>query len=170
LVVQPDERRQVGRAYTAEQQLLRARDAQMGQIRVRRHSDLRAKRATQVELVELCVDRKIVEPDRISEVLAQVLLRAAHGTRIRRRVTDQGERADRLGDRDLERQPIATGADRIDQPMKRCRALRQLEETLAAKPLTAELLAEVEAIAPRGAVAGTRYPAAMMSTLDSEKR
>jgi aryl-alcohol dehydrogenase-like predicted oxidoreductase len=50
------------------------------------------------------------------------------------------------------------------------RTLQQLDETLAAKPLTAEQLAEVEAIAPCGAVAGTRYPAAMMSTLDSEKR
>jgi aryl-alcohol dehydrogenase-like predicted oxidoreductase len=50
------------------------------------------------------------------------------------------------------------------------RTMQQLDEALAAKPLTAEQLDEVEAIAPRGAVAGTRYPAAMMSTLDSEKR
>jgi aryl-alcohol dehydrogenase-like predicted oxidoreductase len=50
------------------------------------------------------------------------------------------------------------------------RTIQQLDETLAAKPLTAEQVAEVDAIAPRGAVAGTRYPAAMMSTLDSEKR
>jgi hypothetical protein len=48
--------------------------------------------------------------------------------------------------------------------------MQQLEEAVTARPLTAEQLAEVEAIAPRGAVAGTRYPAAMMSTLDSEKR
>jgi aryl-alcohol dehydrogenase-like predicted oxidoreductase len=50
------------------------------------------------------------------------------------------------------------------------RTLHQLEQALAAKPLTAEQLAEVEAIAPRGSVAGTRYPAAHMIALDSEKR
>jgi len=50
------------------------------------------------------------------------------------------------------------------------RTLQQLDEALAAKPLTAEQLAEVEAIAPRGAIAGTRYPAAHMTSLDSEKR
>jgi aryl-alcohol dehydrogenase-like predicted oxidoreductase len=50
------------------------------------------------------------------------------------------------------------------------RTLRQLDEALAAKPLTAEQRAEVEAIAPRGAIAGTRYPAAHMAVLDSEKR
>ena len=48
--------------------------------------------------------------------------------------------------------------------------IQQLDEALAAKPLTSEQLAEVEAIAPRGAVAGTRYPAAAMSSLDSERR
>lgn len=50
------------------------------------------------------------------------------------------------------------------------RTMQQLDEALAAKPLTREQLAEVEAIAPRGAIAGTRYPAALMGTLDSEKR
>ncbi|HEY5933966.1 MAG TPA: aldo/keto reductase [Kofleriaceae bacterium] len=50
------------------------------------------------------------------------------------------------------------------------RTMEQLDVALTAKPLTAEQLAEVEVIVPRGAVAGTRYPAAMMSTLDSEKR
>ena len=50
------------------------------------------------------------------------------------------------------------------------RTLQQVDEALAAKPLTAEQLAEVEAIAPRGAIAGTRYPAAHMTSLDSEKR
>jgi aryl-alcohol dehydrogenase-like predicted oxidoreductase len=50
------------------------------------------------------------------------------------------------------------------------RTMQQLDEALAAKPLTAEQLAEVEAIAPRGAVAGTRYPAPLMGMLDSEKR
>jgi hypothetical protein len=47
---------------------------------------------------------------------------------------------------------------------------QQLDEALAAKPLTAEQAAEVEAVAPRGAVSGTRYPAAFMATLDSETR
>lgn len=50
------------------------------------------------------------------------------------------------------------------------RTLQQLDEALAARPLTAEQLAEVEAVVPRGAIAGTRYPAALMSTLDSERR
>ena len=50
------------------------------------------------------------------------------------------------------------------------RTLQQLDEALTARPLTAEQLEEVEAIAPRGAVAGTRYPVAHMTTLDSEKR
>ena len=50
------------------------------------------------------------------------------------------------------------------------RTLQQLEEALSARPLTAAELAEVDAVAPRGAVAGTRYPAAFMSALDSEKR
>jgi len=50
------------------------------------------------------------------------------------------------------------------------RTMQQLDEALAAKPLTRDQLAEVEAIAPRGAIAGTRYPTAMMGTLDSEKR
>jgi aryl-alcohol dehydrogenase-like predicted oxidoreductase len=50
------------------------------------------------------------------------------------------------------------------------RTMKQLDEALAAKPLTLAQLAEVEAIAPRGAFAGTRYPATHMSALDSEKR
>ena len=50
------------------------------------------------------------------------------------------------------------------------RTLHQLDEAIAAKPLTAEQLAEVEAIAPRGSIAGTRYPAAQMAVLDSERR
>lgn len=50
------------------------------------------------------------------------------------------------------------------------RTMQQLDEALAAQPLTAEQLAAVAAIAPRGAVAGTRYPAAHMTALDSEKR
>jgi aryl-alcohol dehydrogenase-like predicted oxidoreductase len=49
------------------------------------------------------------------------------------------------------------------------RTLQQLNEAFASKPLTAEQLAEVEALAPRGAIAGTRYPAAHMASLDSEK-
>jgi len=50
------------------------------------------------------------------------------------------------------------------------RTIEQLEAALAAVPLSSEQLAEVEAIAPRGSVAGTRYPAAHMGALDSEKR
>jgi aryl-alcohol dehydrogenase-like predicted oxidoreductase len=50
------------------------------------------------------------------------------------------------------------------------RTIRQLDDALTARPLTAEQLAEIETIAPRGAIAGTRYPAAHMASLDSEKR
>lgn len=50
------------------------------------------------------------------------------------------------------------------------RTMKQLDEALTAKPLTPEQLAEVEAIAPRGSIAGTRYPPAHMTALDSEKR
>jgi aryl-alcohol dehydrogenase-like predicted oxidoreductase len=50
------------------------------------------------------------------------------------------------------------------------RTLAQLDEALATVPLTAAQLAEVDAIAPRGAIAGTRYAAAQMTALDSEKR
>ena len=50
------------------------------------------------------------------------------------------------------------------------RTLQQLDEALAAKPLTAEQLAAVEAAVPRDAIAGTRYPAAHMAALDSERR
>jgi aryl-alcohol dehydrogenase-like predicted oxidoreductase len=46
----------------------------------------------------------------------------------------------------------------------------QLDQALSARPLTGEQIAEVEAIAPRGSIAGTRYPAAHMAALDSEKR
>jgi aryl-alcohol dehydrogenase-like predicted oxidoreductase len=49
------------------------------------------------------------------------------------------------------------------------RTLQQLDEAVTAKPLTAEQLAEVEAIIPRGAIAGTRYPASQMAALDSER-
>ncbi|ATB36981.1 aldo/keto reductase [Cystobacter fuscus] len=49
------------------------------------------------------------------------------------------------------------------------RTLEQLDEALAAKPLTADQIAQVEKVAPRGAIAGTRYPAAQMAYLDSEK-
>ena len=50
------------------------------------------------------------------------------------------------------------------------RTSQQLDEAIGAKRLTAEQLAEVETVAPRGAIAGTRYPAAHMASLDSEKR
>lgn len=55
-------------------------------------------------------------------------------------------------------------------PTLGARTLQQLDEALAARPLTAEQLAEVEATVPRGAIAGTRYPVAHMTALDSEER
>jgi aryl-alcohol dehydrogenase-like predicted oxidoreductase len=50
------------------------------------------------------------------------------------------------------------------------RSLQQLDEALAARPLSGQQVAEIEATVPRGAIAGTRYPAAHMAALDSEKR
>jgi aryl-alcohol dehydrogenase-like predicted oxidoreductase len=50
------------------------------------------------------------------------------------------------------------------------RTMQQLDEALIAQPLTAEQLVEIETIAPRGAIAGSRYPAAHMASLDSERR
>jgi aryl-alcohol dehydrogenase-like predicted oxidoreductase len=50
------------------------------------------------------------------------------------------------------------------------RTIQQLDDAIAAKPLSGEQLAEVDTLAPRGAIAGTRYAAAAMSALDSEKR
>lgn len=50
------------------------------------------------------------------------------------------------------------------------RRMEQLDEALGARALDAAEIAEVESIFPRGAVAGTRYPAAQMAFLDSEKR
>ena len=50
------------------------------------------------------------------------------------------------------------------------RTIQQLDEALTAKPLTAEHFVAIEAIAPRGAIAGARYPASHMISLDSEKR
>jgi aryl-alcohol dehydrogenase-like predicted oxidoreductase len=55
-------------------------------------------------------------------------------------------------------------------PTLGARTIQQLDEALAAKPLTAEQLAAVEEVVPRGAIAGTRYPAAHMTSLDSERR
>jgi aryl-alcohol dehydrogenase-like predicted oxidoreductase len=49
------------------------------------------------------------------------------------------------------------------------RTFKQLDEALAARPLSPAQFAEIETIAPRGAVAGSRYPAAHMRSLDSER-
>ena len=49
---------------------------------MRGHSDLRAKGAAQVELVEVGVLREMVERDRVAESLADVLQRASDGTRV----------------------------------------------------------------------------------------
>jgi hypothetical protein len=50
------------------------------------------------------------------------------------------------------------------------RTIQQLDDALAARPLTAGQFGEVEVIASRGAIAGARYPAAHMAALDSEQR
>jgi aryl-alcohol dehydrogenase-like predicted oxidoreductase len=50
------------------------------------------------------------------------------------------------------------------------RTFKQLDEALAARPLSPAQFAEIEKIAPRGAVAGSRYLAAHMRSLDSERR
>ena len=70
----------VGRSHAAKEQCLRACDAEVRQIRVRWHSDLRTKGAAQVELIEVCVVSEIVEPDRVAEPFAEVLHRASDGS------------------------------------------------------------------------------------------
>ena len=92
LIVEANEGRHVGRSHAAKEQLLRACDAEVRQIRVRRHSDLRTKGAAQVELVEVGVVREIVERDRVAESLAEVLQRASDGTRmVGMRVADDAQ-------------------------------------------------------------------------------
>lgn len=49
------------------------------------------------------------------------------------------------------------------------RTVQQLDEAPAAKPVTSDQIAEVEVLVPRGAFAGTRYPAGAMAQLDSER-
>jgi aryl-alcohol dehydrogenase-like predicted oxidoreductase len=63
----------------------------------------------------------------------------------------------------LAKQPMFT-------PTLGARTLKQLDEALAARPLTTEQLAAVDAVVPRGAILGPRYPAAHMGALDSERR
>ena len=64
LIVEANEGRHLGRPHAAEEQLLCACDAEVRQIPVRRHADLRTKGTAQVELVEACVVREIVERSR----------------------------------------------------------------------------------------------------------
>jgi aryl-alcohol dehydrogenase-like predicted oxidoreductase len=63
----------------------------------------------------------------------------------------------------LAKQPALT-------PTLGMRTLAQLDEALAARPLGAAQVADVERVFPRDAVAGTRYAAGQMAALDSEKR
>lgn len=55
-------------------------------------------------------------------------------------------------------------------PLLGMRTMAQLDAALSARPLTAEQVAAVEAAAPPETVTGTRYAAAQMAHLDSEKR
>jgi aryl-alcohol dehydrogenase-like predicted oxidoreductase len=56
-------------------------------------------------------------------------------------------------------------------PLLGARTIRQLDDVLGAlaRPLSAAELAAVEALFPDGAIAGTRYQAAQMAHLDSER-
>jgi aryl-alcohol dehydrogenase-like predicted oxidoreductase len=54
-------------------------------------------------------------------------------------------------------------------PLVGVKNLRQLEEALAARPLAAHDLIALERLVPEGAVAGSRYGAAQMKQLDSER-
>lgn len=65
---------------------------------------------------------------------------------------------------------IGAIADLVKAGYVRKIGLSEMGEALAAKPLTADQLAQVEKAVPRGAIAGTRYAAAQMVHLDSEKR
>jgi hypothetical protein len=120
LIVKANEGRHVGRLHAATQQLLRACDAEVRQIRVRRHSDLRTKDAAQVELVEVCVVCEIVERDRVVESFAQVFHHPSDGTRMAGMcVADERQPIDSFRDSDLEREAVRPCAHGIDQAVKR---------------------------------------------------
>jgi len=71
------------------EQLLRACDAEVREIGMRRPSNLCTKGAAQVELVEVAVVCEMLERDRVGESLAEVLECASDGTRVvRMRVAD----------------------------------------------------------------------------------
>ncbi len=55
-------------------------------------------------------------------------------------------------------------------PVIGARTLAQLDDAVAARPLSPAQVAELEAAVPRGAIAGTRYASHAMAPLDSEKR
>jgi hypothetical protein len=73
LIVEANLGRHVGRPHAALKQLLRACDAEVRQVSMRRHANLSTKGAAQVELVEVGVVREMVERDRVADSLAEVL-------------------------------------------------------------------------------------------------
>ena len=78
-------------------------DAEVCEIRVRRHADLRAEGATEMELVEARVRCEIVERDRFCEPLPEVRHRASHRTRVLgARIAEPREGGHGLRERDLD--------------------------------------------------------------------
>jgi hypothetical protein len=89
------------------EQFLRACDAEVREIGMRRHSNLRTKGAAQMEFVEVGVVREMVERDRVADSLAEVLQCASDGTRIvRLGVPDDRKRPDSFREGDLEREAV----------------------------------------------------------------
>lgn len=129
LVIEANLGGHVGRLYAAMEQLLRACDAEVREIGMRRHSNLCTKGAAQVELVEVGVVREMVERDRVAESLTEVLECASDGTRVvRMRVADDPKRTNSFHDSDLEREAVNSCAHGIDEAVEWRRVPRRAQD------------------------------------------
>ena len=94
LIVEADARSDLRLRHATRQELLRERDAAMGDVRARREADLFAKRTAKAELVEAGMRGESVEVDRFGETCVEQGPRARHGGAQCR--TTPGLRAPRL--------------------------------------------------------------------------
>ena len=119
LVVKTNQGRHLGSSHAAAQMLLRARDAQVHQVLVRRQPYLQTEGSTEVELVEPGVVRKELERHGLVESIAEELQRAADRARmLGLGAADDQKRADCLDGRYLEGESIFTRPDGIDETVE----------------------------------------------------